>query len=85
MALTYKINIYETDPSAANKTQVTLVVTDTDNNQTLAITKSVVTGSKTSDNIVKAAYDASLTEINEWQAANSIIGKSFNVATGEIE
>jgi len=84
MALTYKINIFETDPADASKTQVTLVVTDDTNDRVFAITKSVTTGSNTNAQIVKAAQTAAQSEINTWEAEGAVAGKTWNPDTEEI-
>lgn len=84
MALTYKINIFETDPADASKTQVTLVVTDDTNDRVFAITKSVTTGSNTNAQIVKAAQTAAQSEINTWEAQGAVTGKTWNPDTEEI-
>ena len=85
MALKYKINIFETDPEDASKTQVTLVVTDDANDRVFAITKSVTTGSKTDAQIVKAAQAEAQSEIDTWKAQGDVAGKTWNPDTESIE
>jgi len=84
MALKYKINMFETDTEDASKTQVTLIVTDDDNN-TFVITKKVTTGSNTDAQIVKAVQAAAQTEIDNHFAKFATVGKTWNPDTESIE
>tara|TARA_B100000902_G_scaffold306141_1_gene294706 strand:+ start:212 stop:466 length:255 start_codon:yes stop_codon:yes gene_type:complete len=84
MALKYEINMFETDPDDASKTFVTLVVT-TEVGKSLAISKSVTTGSNTDAQIIKAAQTAAQSEIDTWVSQVSNIGKTWNPDTESIE
>jgi len=84
MAVKYEINMFETDPNDASKTFVTLVVT-TETGKSLAISKSVTTGSNTDAQIVKAAQTAAQSEIDTWVSQVSNIGKVWNPDTEKIE
>tara|TARA_Y100000361_G_C11039884_1_gene279329 strand:- start:5 stop:259 length:255 start_codon:yes stop_codon:yes gene_type:complete len=84
MALKYEINMFETDPDDASKTFVTLVVT-TEAGKSLAISKSVTTGSNTDAQIVKAAQTAAQSEIDTWVSQIANIGKVWNPDTESIE
>lgn len=84
MTLKYEINMFETDPSDASKTYVTLLVTD-DAAHTFAISKSVTTGSNTDAQIVKAAQAAAQTEIDNHFAQVANVGKTWNPDTESIE
>ena len=67
------------------KKNVTLQATD-DAGNVFFITKWIsISNSKSDDDYVKEAYDASKSEIDTWQASNSNIGKTFNPTTGKME
>jgi len=84
MALKYEINMFETDPNDASKTFVTLLVT-TEAGKSLAISKSVTTGSNTDAQIIKAAQTAAQSEIDTWVSQVSNVGKGWNPDTESIE
>jgi C4-type Zn-finger protein len=84
MALNYKINMFETDPEDTSKTFVTLIVAD-DAAHTFVVSKSVTTGSKTDEKIIKAAQTAAQSEIDAHFALASNIGKTWNPDSETIE
>jgi len=84
MTLKYEINMFETDPDDASKTFVTLVAT-TEEGKSLAISRSVTTGTKTDAKIVKAAQAAAQSEIDTWVSQVTNVGKTWNPDTGAIE
>ena len=84
MTLKYEINMFETDPDDASKTFVTLVAT-TETGKSLAISKSVTTGTKTDAKIVKAAQAAAQSEIDTWVSQVTNVGKTWNPDTQSIE
>ena len=47
--------------------------------------KITIADGKTDESYVKDAYDASLTEINEWQAQFSVQGKIFDPTKNSLE
>ena len=56
------------------------------NNNTFVISKWLtISDSKSTDDYVKEAYDASKTEIDKWASDIANIGKTFNPDSGKIE
>tara|TARA_R100001015_G_C4624344_1_gene182469 strand:+ start:1600 stop:1854 length:255 start_codon:yes stop_codon:yes gene_type:complete len=84
MALKYNINMFETDPDDASKTFVTLLVTD-DLDHVFVISKSVTTGTKKDETIIKQAQAAAQTEIDNHFAKFATVGKTWNPDTESIE
>ena len=84
MTLKYSINMFETDPEEVSKTFVTLMVSD-DDDHTFVISKSVTTGSKTDEQIIKAAQTAAQSEIDAHFAQAANVGKTWNPDSQTIE
>ena len=84
MALKYQINMFETDPDDATKTFVTLLVTD-DAGHAFGISKSITTGTKKDETIIKQAQAAAQAEIDNHFAQVANVGKMWNPDTESIE
>jgi len=69
----------------ATKKLVTLACTDTNNNTFVVSKWLTISDSKSADDYVKEAYDASKTEIDNWASDIASIGKTFNPSTGKME
>jgi len=85
MALQYKINMFETDGSDADKTFVTFIVEDNVSHEKFAISKSITTASKSNEVIVKEAQAAAQTEIDAWVASYAVVNKIWNPDTESFE
>ena len=84
MALTIKIDKFYNDTEDDTKKMVGLDVRD-DKGRTFIIDKKVtIADGKSDESYVKDAYDASLTEINEWQAQFSVKGKTFDPSDNSL-
>lgn len=84
MALKYEINMFETDPDDASKTFVTFIVTN-ENDKLYIISKSVTTGSKSNEVILKEAQALAQSEIDAWASKQAVIGSTWNPDTEAIE
>ena len=85
MALTYTIKNFEVDGDDSSKTMVGFTVVDDSDNSIFVIDKLVTTGSKTDNAITQEAYTAAQTEVNEWVASRTNIGKTWNPDTNAME
>ena len=85
MALTYKINLFETDHEDATKTMVTFVVRDESIDSPFVITKRITTGSNTNEQILALAQTEAQAEIDAWLASHDVLGKTWNPDTSAIE
>ena len=85
MALTYTIKNFEVDGNDSSKTMVGFTVVDDTDGSVFFIDKLVTTGSKTDNAITQEAYTAAQTEVNEWVASRTNIGKTWNPDTNAIE
>jgi hypothetical protein len=85
MALQYKINMFETDGSDANKTLVSFIVEDNVSHEKFAISRSITTASKSNEAIVKEAQAAAQTEIDAWAASYAVVNKIWNPDTEQFE
>jgi len=85
MALTHKINMYETDHEDANKTMVTFVVQNDGVGDSFVITKRIVTASKTKEAILTEALAEAQAEIDAWVASLAVVGQVWNPTTNSID
>ena len=85
MALTYTINMFETDHDDATKTMVTFVVNDESIDGPYVITKRITTGSNTNEQILALAQTEAQAEIDAWRASYDVLGKTWNPDTNTIE
>ena len=85
MALTYKIKTFEVEINDTSKTRVGFTVEDDTDDSVFLIDKLVTTASKTDNAITQEAYTAAQTEVNEWVASRTNIGKEWNPDTNEME
>ena len=85
MALTYTIKTFEADDNDASKTRVGFTVIDDTDDSVFVIDKLVTTASKTDNAITQEAYAAAQTEVDEWVASRTNIGKKWNPDTNEME
>ena len=84
MALTIKIDKFYNDTEDDTKKMVGLQVRD-EKGRTFIIDKKVtIADDKSNESYVKDAYDASLTEINEWQEQFSVKGKTFDPSDSSL-
>ena len=73
------------EKTKSTKKLVTLECRHT-NGSAFAISKRLtISNSKSDDDYVKEAYDASKSEIDAWSASITNIGKTFNPDTGKME
>ena len=84
MSLTYVIKSYETDTNDSSKTRVGFFVTDAQGNK-FAIDKLVTTGSKSKEEIITEASNASQDEINTWATQFEVVNKVWNPNTNSFE
>ena len=84
MALTITIDKYHTDPDDNTKKLVGLKVKDENNRVFIVDKKVTVADGKSDESYAKDAYDASLTEINEWKAQFNVMGKTFNPSSNKL-
>ena len=85
MALTYTIKNFEVDENDSSKTMVGFTVVDDTDDTVFLIDKLVTTASKTDNAITQEAYTAAQTEVDEWVASRTNIGKTWNPDTNAIE
>ena len=85
MALTYTIKNFEVDENDSSKTMVGFTVVDDTDDSVFLIDKLVTTGSKTDNAITQEAYAAAQTEVDEWVASRTNIGKTWNPDTNQME
>ena len=85
MALTIKIDKFYNDTDDNTKKVVGLEVIDDEGRIFIIDKKVTIADGKSDESYVKDAYDASLTEINEWQAQFSIKGKIFDPTKSSLE
>ena len=85
MALTYTIKNFEVDENDSSKTMVGFTVVDDTDDSVFLIDKLVTTGSKTDNAITQEAYTAAQTEVDEWVASRTNIGKTWNPDTNQME
>ena len=85
MALTYTIKTFEVDDNESSKTRVGFTVIDDTDDTVFLIDKLVTTASKTDNAITQEAYTAAQTEVDEWVASRTNIGKTWNPDTNAIE
>ena len=85
MALTYTIKTFEVDSNESSKTRVGFTVEDDTDDSVFLIDKLVTTASKTDNAITQEAYAAAQTEVDEWVASRTNIGKTWNPDTNAME
>ena len=85
MALTYTIKTFEVDDNESSKTRVGFTVEDDTDGSIFLIDKLVTTASKTDNAITQEAYTAAQTEVDEWVASRTNIGKTWNPDTNAME
>ena len=85
MALTYKIKTFEVETDDTSKTRVGFTVEDDTDGSIFVIDKLITTASKTDNAITQEAYTAAQTEVDEWVASRTNIGKEWNPDTNQIE
>jgi hypothetical protein len=85
MALTYTIKNFEVDENDSSKTMVGFTVIDDTDDSVFLIDKLVTTASKTDNAITQEAYTAAQTEVDEWVASRTNIGKTWNPDTNAME
>lgn len=84
MALTIKIDKFYNDSEDNTKKMVGLEAVD-EKGRTFVIDKKItIVDGKSDESYVKDAYDASLAEINEWQAQFSVKGKTFDPSDSSL-
>lgn len=86
MSYTIKIDKFQnTTQDGANKKLVGFQITK-DSGEIFIIDKwlNIVKG-KSDDAYAKEAYEASLSEINEWEDSFTHVGQTFNPKTGKME
>ena len=84
MALTIKIDKFYNDSEDNTKKMVGLEAVD-EKGRTFIIDKKItIVDGKSDESYVKDAYDASLAEINEWQAQFSVKGKTFDPSDSSL-
>ena len=84
MSLKYIIKNYEIDTEDSSKTRVGFFVTDAQGNK-FAIDKLVTTGSKSKEEIITEASNASQDEINTWATQFEVVNKVWNPNTNSFE
>ena len=84
MSLKYIIKTYEIDTEDSSKTRVGFFVTDAQGNK-FAIDKLVTTGSKSKEEIITEASNASQDEINTWATQFEVVNKVWNPNTNSFE
>tara|TARA_Y100000004_G_C8814670_1_gene369236 strand:+ start:543 stop:803 length:261 start_codon:yes stop_codon:yes gene_type:complete len=84
MALTVKIDKFYNDTEDNTKKMVGLEVVDDKNHVFIVDKKITIVDGKSDESYVKDAYDASLAEINEWQAQFSVLGKTFDPSDSSL-
>ena len=84
MSLKYIIKNYEIDTEDSSKTRVGFFVTDAQGNK-FAIDKLVTTGSKSKEEIITEASNASQDEINTWATQFEVVNKVWNPITNSFE
>ena len=85
MALTHKINMYETDHEDSTKTMATFVVQNDGVGDSFVVTKRIVTASKTKEVILTEALAEAQAEIDAWVASLAVVGKVWNPSTNSID
>ena len=84
MALTIKIDKFYNDSEDNTKKMVGLEAVD-EKGRTFIIDKKItIVDGKSDESYVKDAYDASLAEINEWQAQFAVKGKTFDPSDSSL-
>ena len=83
MSLKYIIKNYEIDTEDSSKTRVGFFVTDAQGNK-FAIDKLVTTGSKSKEEIITEASNASQDEINTWATQFEVVNKVWNASTNSF-
>lgn len=84
MALTIKIDKFYNDTEDNTKKMVGLEVRDDKERIFIVDKKVTIVDGKSDESYVKDAYDASLTEINEWQSQFAVKGKTFNPSDNSL-
>tara|TARA_R100000152_G_C6637001_1_gene82817 strand:- start:58 stop:318 length:261 start_codon:yes stop_codon:yes gene_type:complete len=84
MALTVKIDKFYNDTEDNTKKMVGLEVVDEKGHVFIVDKKITIVDGKSDESYVKDAYDASLAEINEWEAQLSMQGKVFNPSDSSL-
>ena len=84
MALTVKIDKFYNDTEDNTKKMVGLEVVDEKGHVFIVDKKITIVDGKSDESYVKDAYDASLAEINEWEAQLSMQGKVFDPSDSSL-
>tara|TARA_R100000315_G_C5193520_1_gene113054 strand:+ start:494 stop:751 length:258 start_codon:yes stop_codon:yes gene_type:complete len=84
MALTVKIDKFYNDTEDNTKKMVGLEVVDEKGHVFIVDKKITIVDGKSDESYVKDAYDASLAEINEWEAQLSMQGKVFDPSDNSL-
>tara|TARA_A100001515_G_C4549852_1_gene203048 strand:- start:12 stop:311 length:300 start_codon:yes stop_codon:yes gene_type:complete len=74
------------DSSTKETKKLVTLICENENKNKFVISKWLtISSSKSDDDYVKEAYDASKSEIDTWSASFTNIGKTFNPDTGKME
>ena len=84
MALKVKIDKFHNDTEDNTKKMVGLEVVDEKGHVFIVDKKITIVDGKSDESYVKDAYDASLAEINEWEAQLSMQGKVFDPSDNSL-
>tara|TARA_R100001594_G_C3945222_1_gene241651 strand:+ start:174 stop:431 length:258 start_codon:yes stop_codon:yes gene_type:complete len=84
MALTIKVDKFYNDTDDNTKKLVGLEVVDEKGHIFIVDKKITIVDGKSDESYVKDAYDASLAEINEWEAQLSMQGKVFDPSDNSL-
>ncbi len=84
MSLIYQIKNYEIDNEDSSKTKVGFYVSDKQGNK-LAVDRSVTTGNKSKEEIVKEASELAKDSIDKWQSEYEVVGKVWDPNTNSIK
>ena len=84
MSITYTVDKFVNDQDDSTKKIVGLRCTNSTGAIFIVDKKITIADGKTDESYVQDAYNAALTEINEWSAVNAVEGKVFNPSDNSL-
>lgn len=84
MSITYTVDKFINDPNDSTKKIVGLRCTNSTGAIFVVDKKITIEDGKTDESYVQDAYNAALTEINEWSTVNAVEGKVFDPSDNSL-